>query len=133
MTHRDSKERKSIRMAACNRTFRQPKYNDEKSLQQFREKPYQLQYLEKLQAFNKKKQVESSDTSDITVMTREEAVAAFERDAYKCECCSNYECPRWAMSGANGELIEFDCAAITDGYVDIEQYCHDNEIKMIEH
>ena len=46
--HRDSKTRRNALNEIRERELRQPKHMDPESLKRFREKPYQLQYMEKL-------------------------------------------------------------------------------------
>lgn len=46
--HRDSKTRRYTSAEIRERELRQPKHTDPESLRRFREKPYQLKYMEKL-------------------------------------------------------------------------------------
>lgn len=46
--HRDSKTRRYTSAVIRERELRQPKHTDPESLRRFREKPYQLKYMEKL-------------------------------------------------------------------------------------
>ena len=46
--HRDSKTRRNALNEIRERELRQPKHTDPEALKRFREKPYQLQYMEKL-------------------------------------------------------------------------------------
>ena len=46
--HRDSKTRRNVLYEIRERELRQPKHTNPEALKRFREKPYQLQYMEKL-------------------------------------------------------------------------------------